>query len=65
MGDPRDSLQFNVPDLEVGTHINEYYLAVVRPGVWVLPGPELVMDGVRIPVATEPAELRLVIVSGP
>lgn len=65
LSDPRDALQFRVPDLPEGTHVNEYYLAAVRPGAYVLPVPELMMDDARIPVAVEPTELRLVIVGGP
>jgi hypothetical protein len=58
------SLRYKVHPLAAGYHAQEYHLVAVRPGVGLLPLPEVSVDGRRLGVVAEPAEL-LVNVAGP
>jgi hypothetical protein len=56
-----DSLTLQVDELNAGTHWNEYPLAVVRSGEFSFPVPRVRSGQDPVPVAVEPADLRLTI----
>jgi hypothetical protein len=57
-----DQLEYVATGLAAGFHTHEYHLVAVRAGVCVLPPPEVVVNGVPLSVAAEPAELRINVV---
>lgn len=58
---PPDALGYAVTELGPGTHVHEYYLAVVRPGACELPVPELAAEGRAVPAVVYPGGLRPVV----
>jgi len=55
------ALVFKVPALQPGLHVHKYFLTVVRPGAAVIPAPELHFRDTTLPLAIEPADLRIVV----
>ena len=54
-----DELNFQARGLAPGNHEHEYELVVGRPGVCLLPLPEISVAGRRLEVSGQPEELRL------
>lgn len=54
-----DQLDFRARGITAGPHEHEYELVATRPGVCVLPMPEIWISGQRVDTAGEPEELRL------
>jgi hypothetical protein len=56
-----ESISYTVGRLEAGAHIHEYFVVPVRPGVCLLPPPEVRSGGAAVPVVLEPAETRIIV----
>jgi len=60
-----DRLRTRLTELKPGLHAQEYFLAVVRPGVGELPAPRLQLDDQPVGVQVNPQQIRLVVVGRP
>jgi tetratricopeptide (TPR) repeat protein len=59
--DQDGALVFRVMSLAPGSHVHKYFLAVVRPGAAVIPAPEVRCGPTLLPLAVEPADLRVIV----
>ena len=58
-----DILSYSTKTLPSGVHVHEYHLVAVRPGVCLLPAPEIRVAGESVNVAVDPIDLRLNVLS--
>lgn len=56
-----DELTWHGPGLVAGAAVHEYHLVAVRPGVCLLPPPEIRAAGRALSVVTEPGEVYLTV----
>jgi hypothetical protein len=60
-----DELDFRNRGMPAGPHEHEYELVATRPGVCVLPLPEIWISGQRMEIAADPGERRLNVIGAP
>jgi hypothetical protein len=56
-----DSVAYSAAQLQAGKQIHECPLVVVRPGTYLLPPPEISVQGRPVAVEVEPAEAHIVV----